>query len=49
MAIFQIIYTAHWNNLNIYIYLLGNSKKEASVPSNNDSYYIGITMLIAII
>ena len=40
MAIFQIIYIVYLNNLRI-LFLLGNNKKEASDPSNNDIYYIG--------
>ena len=40
MAIFQIVFAAHLNNLNIY-FLVEDNKKEALDPSNNDIYYIG--------
>jgi len=44
VLIFQIIYIVQSKHLYIYI-LLGNSKREASIPSNNDSFNIGMIFL----
>ena len=45
MAIFQTTYILHWNNLRI-LFLLGTDKREASLSSNNDIYFIGIIVTI---